>query len=637
MNKNIEVENGELALENEFGDIVIVPKKYAREVRDMIKEDCNSCIDSLAETLPKMEDYAEDGTVIKGDDPDPKKKTLKRLSKSYFRPEVVAESTATSNREFKLPKKVKDKKEKHLNIVPTVATQELDEVVITTSKTANSRKKEIADKVALETTYQDTRYNQGIEENFDTPEDVKKIQQFLSDKGYDLDPNKRFKNKGIDGIAGKVTKNAVKKYNESINSPEFYQSIKDNEAKAPDDRGFLGLCKEEQCSEYVQNEIFRNVAKRNMNLSNSDRSKWNQDIGITGDAWDLGNNILRAGGKKVQQDMIKPGDVVGIHSGTQGELLEQAKRAGRNYTHAGIVDKVNPDGSYYVLHNWHKMEDGKYVGQEFRTLVNPKSGKLNGFPGNGVQEIYRPNYQGKLKPKVIAREDVKLKPRSAKIDNAFLQPINDHQTKSKFMGQYDVSETEYYSLSQAALGIMGQETKFGKDPRYASGLKKTAAKLSKHIGKTDLGNALDEVGIVDFKDNEVSLGPGSMKLQTNFNGAELSVFGINEDTIENPDKAVIATMQKLTNDYKYFKRKGYSKPDAIYRAIQKYNGSLNTVSGGKTREEWAKDYDLNYVNKVLNYANDFDIYVDKGKKAKTLIDELSTKEHVVKWAKEINN
>jgi hypothetical protein len=63
-NLQVEVEGGELALKNSFGDIVIIPKKNRLEVEDMIREKCWACIDAFVNTLPVMEDYAEDGTIV---------------------------------------------------------------------------------------------------------------------------------------------------------------------------------------------------------------------------------------------------------------------------------------------------------------------------------------------------------------------------------------------------------------------------------------------------------------------------------------------------------------------------------------------------------------------------------------------
>lgn len=66
-NINIEAEGSELILKNKAGDYVIIPKKYRREVQDMLKDGCHGCIDSLVETLPVMEDYAQDGSLIPND------------------------------------------------------------------------------------------------------------------------------------------------------------------------------------------------------------------------------------------------------------------------------------------------------------------------------------------------------------------------------------------------------------------------------------------------------------------------------------------------------------------------------------------------------------------------------------------
>jgi hypothetical protein len=62
--KQVEVEGGELALKNSFGDIVIIPKKNRLEVEGMIKDKCWDCVDAFVDTLPVMEDYAEDGSLF---------------------------------------------------------------------------------------------------------------------------------------------------------------------------------------------------------------------------------------------------------------------------------------------------------------------------------------------------------------------------------------------------------------------------------------------------------------------------------------------------------------------------------------------------------------------------------------------
>lgn len=67
--KTVEAEGSELVLKNKKGMIVIIPKKYRTEVLDMIKTGCNSCIDELVKTLPKENNYAQEGSIINPDEP----------------------------------------------------------------------------------------------------------------------------------------------------------------------------------------------------------------------------------------------------------------------------------------------------------------------------------------------------------------------------------------------------------------------------------------------------------------------------------------------------------------------------------------------------------------------------------------
>ena len=63
MNKNIEVEGGEIAIRNSHGDLAIIPKDKRDWVKQKLSEGCHDCIDKLVETLPVMEDYAQDGSL----------------------------------------------------------------------------------------------------------------------------------------------------------------------------------------------------------------------------------------------------------------------------------------------------------------------------------------------------------------------------------------------------------------------------------------------------------------------------------------------------------------------------------------------------------------------------------------------
>lgn len=62
MAKNIEVEDGEIAIQNESGDIAIIPKRDVAMVKRMIKNPAK--LDEYISNLPKMADYAEDGSLV---------------------------------------------------------------------------------------------------------------------------------------------------------------------------------------------------------------------------------------------------------------------------------------------------------------------------------------------------------------------------------------------------------------------------------------------------------------------------------------------------------------------------------------------------------------------------------------------
>lgn len=94
----IEVEDRELFLVNEAGDKVIIPKDKAAWVKEKLKEGCHDCIDKLVETLPVMEDYADDGSLI----PDDKKKITFEYKPSIKN--LIKPNTAVQDDTYVAPK-----------------------------------------------------------------------------------------------------------------------------------------------------------------------------------------------------------------------------------------------------------------------------------------------------------------------------------------------------------------------------------------------------------------------------------------------------------------------------------------------------------------------------------------------------
>jgi muramidase (phage lysozyme) len=489
--------------------------------------------------------------------------------------------------------------------------------------------KQLSGKATLEDTLENKDIDLGIGlSNYKTVEERKKLQKFLIDQGYNLNPEGKFENAGVDGKIGKVTLKAVQDYNRNLSNPNYY-SFKEGE-------GLLGQCTEGQCSEYTQNELFRNIQPT------VSREDWNAKTGLYGNAWDIGKNITTKGGKEVDKKTVKPGDVVTMFTGGRSSYQGEANAAGTGTTHVGIVDKVNPDGSYYILHNVHTLNmSGDYEGREFRDLVKNNSIVSDTNTGFQVKHAFRPKYEAvESGEKKVLREDlaIKIDPKKAsklssgdynnfftsksakeKLENYFIKPLNDSKNKKALSKVFNLGDDEYNSLAKASLGILGQESEFGTSKNYTTGNKRFWATAAKTTG---------------LKNSEVSKGAGQMKYETNFGNDDLTEIGVTRDNFNDEDKASLTTMYKLSRDYKKFLNKGFNKKDALYRAVTNYNSSMGRVVQGKKVEDWAKDYDVDYTNKVLNFSNFFDV-TDGKKSYKTTSDNLLLNKNVAKWRAEL--
>jgi hypothetical protein len=504
--------------------------------------------------------------------------------------------------------------------------------------------KQLAGKATLEDTIENKDIDLGIGlSNYKTVDERKKLQKFLIDQGYNLNPEGKFENAGIDGKIGKVTLKAVQEYNKNLSNPSYY-SFKEGE-------GLLGQCTEGQCSEYAQNELFRNIQP------NVSREEWNEKTGLYGNAWDIGKNIKSKGGKEVDKKTVKPGDVVTMFTGGMSAYQSEANAAGTGTTHVGIVDKVNPDGSYYILHNNHTGSKGNWQGEEFRELVKNNTTGIHNFT---VRHAFRPKYEAvESGEKKVLREDLAIKidskkasklssgdynnfftSKSAKekLENYYIKPLNDSKNKKALSKVFNLGDDEYNSLAKASLGILGQESGFGTSSNYTSGKKRAEATLGKVAG-TLLGEEGSKLvnqnpfGKIAKRD-EISKGAGQMKYETNFGNDDLTEIGVTRDNFNDEDKVSLTTMYKLSRDYKKFLNKGFNKKDALYRAVTNYNSSMGRVVQGKKVEDWAKEYDVDYTNKVLNFSNFFDV-TDGKKSYKTTSDNLLLNKNVAKWRAEL--
>jgi hypothetical protein len=437
-------------------------------------------------------------------------------------------------------------------------------------------------------------------------------QKKLKKLGYDLNPEGKFKNDGVDGKMGAVTKAAIEEYNSKGSSKTAeYKSYKTQ-------TGFLGKCSEGQCSEYTQNEAYRNFKP------DVSREEWNEQTGLHGDAWGIGKNITDAGGSKIEINKVKPGDAVTMYTGGRSSYMGQARAAGTDATHVGMVDKVNPDGSYYIVHNVHdpnyvdfalnKIDPKhkvKYQGMEYRELI--VDGKIAGGQKNSgftVRDGYRPNYKDvKANPNTATiRKDTSLvatknvNPDLKEAASKFVKVLNSNSNKKVITTKYGISEDDYQSLSQVTMGILEQETKYGTSIKQIP--KQIAATVVKAFG-----------------DDEVSKGAGQVKFKTNFGEADITEFGITKDNFTEDKNTPLVIMSIIAPHYRRFIKSGESKSNALYKAVEKYNRGHNT--------DYSDNLDVDYVNKVIGYGDNFVVQGSNGDSYNTTLNTLNSDKRVI--------
>lgn len=65
-NTKVEVEGGELLLKSKEGHYAVIPAKDRQKLMGMVKDNCDDCINSYIQTLPKEANYAQDGSLFPG-------------------------------------------------------------------------------------------------------------------------------------------------------------------------------------------------------------------------------------------------------------------------------------------------------------------------------------------------------------------------------------------------------------------------------------------------------------------------------------------------------------------------------------------------------------------------------------------
>jgi hypothetical protein len=260
MSKNIEVEGGEIAIQNESGDIAIIPIKDVSRVKKMLKNP--SELDNYVATLPKMSDYAEDGSFI-----DKRALTsrenidLTKEKENYTREELLSfvdEKRKLERGESFKPMNVTDSL--NLKNVAHMSGTRTDDVLesladLPTFDVIGEKEKDVfkeaktkdeiksIQKEMLEKGFYEDKLINLDEIKDNDKEAIRKFQKKLKDSGYSM-KHSIDKNQNLDGVLGEKTLRDIKDYNKKLYNKEV-DGIIGSRSKAASERYINSLTKDE--------------------------------------------------------------------------------------------------------------------------------------------------------------------------------------------------------------------------------------------------------------------------------------------------------------------------------------------------------------------------------------------------------
>jgi hypothetical protein len=160
-----------------------------------------------------------------------------------------------------------------------------------------------------------------------------------------------------------------------------------------DEQGYVGTCSTQHCSAYVQQVAYKNTFHNYENFAD-----FRVKTGMYGDAWEVGSNILKAGGSRLTIEEAMPGDVVSINT-KNSSYRNESFEDGSGNTHIAIVERVDDDGSVWVRHNAHKRNpnyvaggsEPKFLGREYVEKIDSETLKIGDRESMVAGYVYRPN------------------------------------------------------------------------------------------------------------------------------------------------------------------------------------------------------------------------------------------------------
>ena len=660
--KQVEVEGGEIALKNSFGDIVIIPKKNRLEVERMIKDKCWNCIDAFVDTLPVIEDYAQDGSLIPKDD-DKYKISYQPFTTQQDNTQTTAinQIIQIKERQFKEDKEKETYKKNYdaHEIESKKSTVNIDNVDMIGLK--NLSKKDIK---VIQKKLVDKKYLQSENTTLDikNKDEVIKIQQLLKSKGYDL--GKYGQNKdGIDGIAGKLTLTALKDYNENkvidgivgnktieafknykLNSQtsksniykkdivdkdektiqknlqkQGYFQAKDSDFNYNTDNILLKTesskfklnkeneCTTKECSMYVGEQIENKIKTKNR-----------EQIGAYGDAWTIHKNLMSSGAISIYNALP---DKKEISTNPEGYLNKKTDKV--------IPLKTKDLKSGDIVNMYYG--GSKNIGKAYREGTSVWSTHLgiikednegNLFVEHNVSgKLYKEPVQNLLNNKAVTPDNKPLRITAITRPNYNLKDVEIYEsTKTKI--NFNVVTNEKTSLGKKESAefiqvLLNNKDVIQKDIPITNNEFNNLVKAAIVLGwkesnmttdpKSELKN-LSSLIRENIGGRESSLGYTQLKDKENLDESIRKNLNINNETLKNNKKSAIATMYALST--KYLKIKESLSPDIkmtedelVQLAIISWNEPIDKVI------QTANKYKT--INKVRKAYQDSYGYDDK--------------------------
>lgn len=243
----------------------------------------------------------------------------------------------------------------------------------------------------------------------------------------------------------------------------------------------------------------------------------------------------------------------------------------------------------------------KYIGIETKVYVLPEDNNNYLIVKNGQLNLTQKKFTGQVMTSLTGTDSKKIKInfKAKKYKSAQVQEFTNtlQNKKAELMKKLNIDNDTYNDLAALALGIMGQESDYGKSIKYM--LKENFSAIIPLI-KSVLGRkSCSSRGLTQMKINSYT-DPKTIKL--------LAEYGINENNLSNPKNSAIATMIALACMYKNelpglstkLTELNMNKMDAM---LYLWNGKKREI----TNDTATPDKNI-YVNHVKKFAyNNFNI------------------------------